>query len=371
MFKNISKHLLGITVLALVAFAISMLYVHPSALGAVALFGLIAALSLIAGVSISMRDGDAENGAVASIGHPAPTSSMWPLITAVGVALVLFGTITNSLVFILGIVVLLAALVEWSVLAWSEGASSDAAFNTASRKRMLNPIEFPILAAVGLGVVIFSFSRVMLAVNKDLGAALFIGIGTLVLLGGVLFAFRSTLKRGLVTAICVTAAVGLLSAGIGGASVGKRSELVSAAEENHYASRECGAEASSHGDNGASQTISSKSGVIATVNFVGGKLTAQVQGIEGTQKTISIPRSNPSSIIFRNFDAERVRLVVHLGKRKVTADVTEDVLVCTQLTNSGGEQLLTLNIPKSSNSNGPYSFTVAGIDDQSIDLVVP
>jgi len=371
MFKNISKYLLGLTVLAVVAFTISMFYVNPSALGATALLGLFAALSLLAGVSISVRDGDSETGAAASLGHPAPTSSMWPLITAVGAAMVLFGTITNSLVFILGIVVLLAALVEWSVLAWSEGASSDAAFNSAARKRLLNPIEFPILAAVGLGVVIFSFSRVMLAVNKDLGSALFIGIGTLVLLGGVLFAFRSTLKRSLVTAICVIAAVGLVAAGIGGASVGKRSELVAAAEENHYASRECGAEASSSGDKNASQTISSKSGVIATVNFEGGKLTAQVEGVEGTQHSITIPRSNQASIIFRNFDAKSVRLVAHLGKRKAATDVSEDVLACTQMTAIGAEQLLTLMIPKPSNVNGPYSLTVAGIDGQSIDLVVP
>jgi len=371
MFKNVSKYVLGLTVFACVAFAVSMLFVNPSALAATALLGLFFALSLFAGVSISLRDGDSETDSTASLGHPAPTSSMWPLITAVGGAMVLFGTITNSLVFILGIVVLLAALVEWSVLAWSEGASSDVAFNSSVRKRLLNPIEFPILAAVGLGVVIFSFSRVMLAVNKDLGSVLFIGIGTLVLLGGVLFAFRPTLKRSLVTAICVTAAVGLLAAGIGGASVGQRSELVAAAEENHYGSRECGAKASKYGDKGASQTISSKSGVIATVNFEGGKLTAQVEGVEGTQHSITIPRSNPSSIIFRNFDAERARLVVHLGKRKITADVSEDILVCTQLTDTGGEQLLTLMISKPSNENGPYSFTVAGIDGQSIDLVVP
>ena len=371
MFENVSKYFLGLTALAVVAFAISMFYVHPAALGATALLGLFAALSLCAGVSISVRENDPEAGVEARLGHPAPTSSMWPLITAIGVAMVLFGTITSSLVFVFGIVVLFAALVEWSVLAWSEGASSDAAFNAAARKRLLNPIEFPILAAIGLGIVILSFSRVMLAVSKDLGAVLFIIIGAVVLLGGVLFAVRPTLKRGLVTAICVTAAVGLLAAGIGGASVGSRSELVAAEEDDHYVSRECGPEASIHGDKGASQTISSKSGVIATINFEGGKLTAQVQGISGTQNTITIPSSNPSSIIFRNFDSERVRLVANLGKRKVTADVTEDVMVCTQLTDTGGEQLLTLTIPKPSSSNGPYSFTVAGIDGQSIDLVVP
>ncbi len=36
----------------------------------------------------------------------------------------------------------------------------------AVRSRMLHPLEFPILAAVGLGVIVYAFSRIMLAVDQ-------------------------------------------------------------------------------------------------------------------------------------------------------------------------------------------------------------
>lgn len=81
-----------------------------------------------------------------------------------------------------------------------------------ARKRLLNPIEFPVLGAVGLGVLIFSFSRVMLAVDKQIGTALFIVIAALLLVGGVLFAVRTTLQRSIVSAICVIAEIGIVSA---------------------------------------------------------------------------------------------------------------------------------------------------------------
>lgn len=371
MFTTGSKYFFGIGILATVAFAVSLWFVHPSALAATILVGLVGAVGLLAGVVLYVRDGDVADGEITASDRPAPTTSMWPLLTAVGAALVLLGTITQPAVFILGIAVLAAALVEWTVLAWSERASSDDAFNAAARKRLLNPIEFPVLGAVGLGVLIFSFSQVMLAVNKHMASALFIMISALLLVGGVLFAVRTTLRRSIVGAICAIAAFGILAAGIAGAGSGMRSELVVAAEEDHYAHRECGAEPSTYTDKGASRTISSRSGVIATVEFVDGRLVAHVQGIEGEQRAITVPRSNPSSIIFRNHGVGDFRLVAHLGKKTVTDDVVEDVVACTQMTPHGAEQLLTLSIPKPSIANGPYWLSVAGVDGQDIELVVP
>ncbi len=371
MFTTGSKYFLGIGTLAAIAIAVSMLFVHPSALAATVLFGLLGAVGLLAGVTLYVRDGEVVGNEISPSSHPAPMTSMWPLLTAIGAALVLLGTITQAAIFLLGIVVLVAALVEWTVLAWSERASSDDAFNAAARKRLLNPIEFPVLGAVGLGLLIFSFSRVMLAVDKQVGVALFIVIGALVLVGGVLFAVRTTLKRSIVSAICAVAAIGIVAAGIAGAGSGMRSELVVAKyEQEHEVPRECGAETSAHSDKGATQTISAKSGVIATVDFVGGKLTAHVQGIEGEQRAITVPRSNPSNIIFRNHDAGDVRLVAHLGTRAVTEGVVEEVVSCTQMTPRGAEQLLTISIPKPSLANGPYTLSIAGVAGQDIELPV-
>ncbi len=372
MFTTGSKYFLGLSVLAGVAFTVSMFFVNPSALGATALIGLVGALALLAGVVLYARDGDVDSGEVtASSNRPAPTS-MWPLISAGGVALLLIGTITQPVFFLLGIVILVAAFVEWMVLCWSESASSDDQFNAGIRKRLLNPIEFPVLGALGLGLLIFSFSRVMLAVDSRVGVALFIIIGALLIVGGVLFAVRPTLKQGLVTAICTLAAIAIVGAGVSAAQNGMRSELVAARyESDHEVQRECGANATEYGDSGVTQTISAVSGVNATVEFVDGKLIAHVQGMTGFQDAITIPRSSPSNIIFRNFDSGRYRLVAHLGTKQVTEGVVEEVVACTQLIKSGAEQLLTLSIPKSSVANGPYSLSIAGIDDQSIDLVVP
>ncbi len=377
MFTTGSKYFLGFSLLAGVSIAVSILFVNPSALAATALIGLLGAAGLLAGILLFVRDGDIQSGESSSSSLPAPTKSMWPLVTAVGAAMVLIGTITQPVFFLLGIVVLAAALVEWTVLAWSEGASSDPDYNTAARKRLLNPIEFPILAAVGLGALIYSFSRVMLAVDAQVGVALFIVIGALVLAGGVVLAIRPTLKLGVVSVICVFAAIAIVAAGISSARSGMRSDLVAAQyESDHGVARECSSEASAHGDSGATETISAKSGVIATVEFSNGQLIAHVEGVKGVQRSITISKSNPSNIIFRNLDAGSFRLIANLGSKQVTEGVVEEVVACTQMIERGAEQLLTLVIPKSSVANGPYSLSVAGdggneFESPIIELIVP
>lgn len=372
MFTTGSKYFLGIGMLASIAIVVSLFFVNPAALAATTLIGLLGAVGLLAGVVLYVRDGDVAADESSASSQPGSTTSMWPLLTAAGAMLLLLGTITQAAIFILGIVVLVAALVEWTVLAWSERASSDDAFNAAARKRLLNPIEFPVLGAVGLGVLIFSFSRVMLAVDKSVGTALFIVIGALVLVGGVVFSVRTTLRRGVVSAICTIAAVGILAAGFAGAGSGMRSELeIANYERDHEVQRECGAEPSATNDKGVSRTISARSGVIATVEFVGGKLVAHVEGIQGEQRAITVPRSSPSSIIFRNYDVGNFRLVAHLGTKTVAEGVVENVESCTQMTRQGAEQLLTLSISKPSQVNGPYTLSVAGVDGQDIELIVP
>ena len=87
------------------------------------------------------------------------------------------------------------------------------AYNASLRKRMLHPIEFPVLAAVGLGAVIYSFSRIMLWIDKSAGPVVFVVAGALVLFGGFLFASKPSLKKGVVTGVCAIGALGLISAG--------------------------------------------------------------------------------------------------------------------------------------------------------------
>ena len=370
MFSTGSKYFFGVSFLGAISFAIYMFLIGESAIGATALFGLVAATGLLTALMLSTRDGAKDEEGVAA-STAAPTGSVWPLIAALGATLLLVGTITSTVVTLFGIVALLAALIEWTVLSWSERASSDVAYNASLRKRLLNPIEFPVLAAVGLGVVIFSFSRITLAVNKSVGATAFIVLGSLVLAAGVLFSIRPNLKRGLVTGICVIGAVGIVAAGIAGAGAGVREELVLAQEEGHYLHQECGAEKSEHFDKLPLGGVSATASVDTHIDLVDGKLVAIVQGIVGEQKSITVPRSNPTNIVFRNKSDGEYRLVASLGSKMVTAGVNEDVVQCTQLISQGSEQLLILNIPKPAVAGKPFTLTVPGLAGQSIEVIVP
>lgn len=371
MFTPGSKYLIAITALSTVSLALYMLLIHPSALGAVALAGLLVATSLLTGITLFTRDGHTPEGETTAATLDTPTASMWPLVGAAGFALLLVGTITTPIVFIFGIVAMLTSLVEWTVQAWSESASGDSAYNASIRQRLLNPIEYPILAAVGIAVILFSFSRVMLAINKDAGAMLFIVAAAAISVVGMLISLRPSLKKSVIGTIAVVAAVGLVGAGIASMGVGMREELVVAGEEDHYSHKECGEEKSEHFDKGVSETISATSGADATIELIDGKLTAHAQGIEGLQDFITVRRSNPINIIFRNKDAGEYRLAAFLGKKKVTDGVTEDVITCTQLLPEGAEQWLTFTIAKPSVTDNPYTLTIPGLEGQSIVVVVP
>ncbi|MFZ9727289.1 MAG: hypothetical protein ACO3NS_07095, partial [Ilumatobacteraceae bacterium] len=160
MFKVGSKLFLGLTGFAALTLVAYLIFVERLALGGVALSVVFAVLVGLSAVIIMINDGDSE---VQPRDVSLVRASMWPLVTVVGFVLLILGLVVAQVYFIFGIVVVLAALTEWLVQAWSESASDDAAHNESARRRLLHPIEFPVIATLGLGVIIFAFSRIMLA----------------------------------------------------------------------------------------------------------------------------------------------------------------------------------------------------------------
>jgi hypothetical protein len=373
MFSTGFKYFFGVTVLSTVALIMSLALFEKLALVGVAISFLIAVGALLAGLSAFTSDGTTRDANTST--SELVTQSMWPLISAIGVVFLGLGLVTSSVVFFGGIVVLLAAISEWMVQAWSERASTDLAHNTAARKRLLNPIEFPVLAAVGLGVIIFAFSRIMLTVDKSTGAVLFIVAGALVLVAGSLFAIRPNMKRSVGAAICVLGALGIVAGGVASAVSGEREELVEAAAEGHFSHPECGPEESKYFDKLAEGTLSLRSAVSATVVYQDGELFANVQGINTPQKSITVARSNPTNIIFRNATEGEFRLVAHLGGDKAAKSESKDKShkdeTCTQLVAPGAEQSLTLNVSKPSSAENVYYLYIAGAEDKKIEMVVP
>jgi hypothetical protein len=235
----------------------------------------------------------------------------------------------------------------------------------------LNPIEFPVIATLGLGVIIVSFAQIMLAVERSAGAVIFMVLASWVLAAGTWFALRPGLKKGIVTTIAVVGSVGIVAAGVLATSAGLRPELAEAAAEGHYSHRECGPEKSKYTDKLPLEAVSSRSGVIATVELVDGKLVTSVQGIPGPQDYITIPRSNPSSILFRNLTEGDFRFVAVTGSSEGAEGVTKVDEVCTQLMENGMEQILTLTLPKPTVNGGEFYLYVPGLDGQQVELVVP
>jgi hypothetical protein len=147
-----SKYFYGVTALATIAMVLYMLFVNPNDIGAVALGSLAAAAALLGGLTSFTRDSIAHTAteAVAAAEQPAP-AAVWPLIVAVGIVMLVFGLATNPIVFVLGIVALVAGGVEWLVQDYASRASADSTFNSQLRGRLLHPLEFPVAAAVVVG----------------------------------------------------------------------------------------------------------------------------------------------------------------------------------------------------------------------------
>jgi len=222
----------------------------------------------------------------------------------------------------------------------------------------------------------------MLAISKNAGTVAFIVLAAVVLAVGSMFAIRPALKPALVSGICVIGAVGIVAGGVAGTGAGLRPQLAEAAAEDHFSHRECGPEKAKYFDKKAMKTLSLRSNVAAVIELRDGKLTADVYGFTRPQQQVSVPRANPVTFIFRNFDSAERRMVAYLGTAAAATPVDGEMAdkhgdtneTCTQLIPQGAEQALTITYNKPSiaqDNDKPFTLTVAGLEGQAIEVVVP
>ncbi|CAB4547385.1 unannotated protein [freshwater metagenome] len=201
--------------------------------------GLMAA---IGGFLTAFRDGDAE--ALIQIQGPGTTSdnadlrvvtpqglSYWPIVGAFSAGLIIVGLAVSGILVAVGCLGLVVVIVEWTVRAWSERATDDAAANSALRKKLMYPIEIPIAATVGALAIVFLMSRILLAVSKT-GAAIVIILVAVIVFGVAVFlSSRPHLKRSVLVGALLIGAVLLLAGGIAGGISGPRESEHSGTEE--------------------------------------------------------------------------------------------------------------------------------------------
>ena len=123
---------------------------------------------------------------------------MWPIIGAFGAGLIVdragrttgAGSSAASSCSI-------ATTIEWAVQAWSDRASDDPEYNARVRGRLHAPARVPDPRCAWPSVlVIFGFSRVMLAIPKSAAVGVFIGLGALVLVVAAILSTPRTGERG-------------------------------------------------------------------------------------------------------------------------------------------------------------------------------
>lgn len=346
-------------------------------------FGLIfaaIALALAAGVNLFTRDSnlssmDPDNLVHAPAAQPPLPSSVWPLVAAFGAGLLLIGLVTMPIAFYLGLIVLAAAGAEWAIEAWSDGASSSRSFNSTLQSRMTHPLEFPILAAIAVGVVVYAFSRIMLVLSTVGSPIVFGALATLILLAGFVFANLRHARPAAIGGVIALAATGLVAGGVAGALSGEREFHAHETWAGFAEQGQCLQPEEVAADEHASQTVANKSNLMADVTLTkGGELEARTIGQSGVQNPVTFMKSNPSNVLFHNDSDAPRRLMLDLGTRPGASADAPGVAFqyCTAMVEPGGSQLMTFVIPASNVPTGTsYAFVVPGLDGPRVEVVVP
>ena len=147
---------------------------------------------------------------------------MWPFAFAFGAAVLAVGLVTYQAVFVIGIVLLLVSGAEWTAEAWAQRASADAGHNAEVRDRIANPLEFPLAAAIGIGVVVYAFSRVMLFLSKTNTVIAFAVLGSIIIALAFFFAYRPRVPSKAAAVVIGVGAFGLIAGGAAAGLSGER-----------------------------------------------------------------------------------------------------------------------------------------------------
>ncbi len=273
MFTTGSKLLIGAATLATIS-AITYGVTQDGVMGTIGLTSAAIVLWFIAIVNLFIRDSNYWADEIASIeaapaAVPAPHNSVWPFAFAFAAAVLTIGLVTYQAVFVIGLVLLLVTGAEWTAEAWAQRASADAAHNAEVRNRIANPLEFPLAAAIGVGLVVYAFSRVMLWLSKTNTVVAFSVLGTIIIALAFFFAYRPGKKSRAAAVVIGVGALGLIAGGAAAGLSGERD--IKTHETTSGLSEEgvdiCTSPEEFEADEKASQTVGAVAAVAATITL--------------------------------------------------------------------------------------------------------
>ncbi len=195
-------------------------------------YGLIVTAAIVlltmALFAIAFRDADAE-AAMELLGveevPPAQqpvASSWWPVFAALGIATTAVGAVVHPAVFVVGLCVIAAVAIEWTMTNWAEKISAESEHNAAQREKLMRPIEIPVLGVLGIGILVVAVSRVLLASSVNGAVAIGIVLGVVIFGGAILISRNPGLPRSFVQSALLLGFVAVIVAGIVTAATGER-----------------------------------------------------------------------------------------------------------------------------------------------------
>ncbi len=118
-------------------------------MGTIGLISATLALAFLAGVNIFTRD----TNVLVTTRSPRskrprrprrpPAYSLWPIAFAFGMAALIVGLVTYQAMFVIGLILLLAAGAEWMAQAWAERASADSRLQLRGAQPHRQPVRVP------------------------------------------------------------------------------------------------------------------------------------------------------------------------------------------------------------------------------------
>ncbi len=215
------------------------------------LMGFAGSMVVLGGLTSVFRDGSPEalaqlQGVTVEPGQ-VPTGSVdlrvitpqglsfQPIVAAFSVGAAVVGLAVSSTLFVIGVIGMVVVTVEWTMKAWSERATGNPATNAEIRNKIMRPLEIPIGATLAAGIIIFSMSRILLAVPKVGAVFVIIAIAVAVFGGAILLANRPQLKRSVLVVAVLVFGLLIIGGGIAGGVAGQREKEQHGKEESMQA----------------------------------------------------------------------------------------------------------------------------------------
>ena len=319
---------------------------------AIIMVSAMVACSFLGGLSIALRDSDAPITSAPLAPVPHVSSSLWPVVAGVAITLMALGLVTDKRIFGVGLVALLGAGFEWMIQGWADKASADTGYNASVRSRFMHPIEFPLLGFAIIGSIMFGFSRIMLSLNETGAIILFAVVGSLILLAAVALSSRSGFSRQTLAGVLGVGFAVLVVFSVVGVSRGEHKADENVAEV----------------DKKASNAVADKANTLASVNATAAAIEFRHDGV--VLPGLLVPRALNTNLMFRNDTGEKAQLVVESVRVVVDKEGTskiEKVDLATEFIGNGKSKVLTINVPKASAQDKPYTISVKLASGKSID----